>query len=120
MEDLGRNIYKIDKVDLLNVIMEKKNDEWRLAQICCSFVNETYELSYSFAKEYECVHYRLVVGREEEVPSISRVYRSAIFYENEMRELFGVDIEFMKVDLHNKLYRIDVEAPFVEPKKEER
>ena len=33
MEDLGNNIVKIEKVELLPVIMEKKNDFWRLAQI---------------------------------------------------------------------------------------
>ncbi len=114
MEDLGQNITKIEKVDLLNVIMEKKNDEWRLAQICCAFVNHSeYEVSYSFAKDYEIEHYRLVVAKDEWVPSISRVYRAAIFYENEMRELFGLDVEFMKVDYHDKLYRINEKIPFM-------
>ena len=112
MEDLGRNIYKIEKQDLLNVIMEKKNDMWRLAQICCTLVGEQFEVSYSFASGYDICHYRLIVERDECVPSISRVYKSAIFYENEMRELFGLDVEHIKVDYHNKLYRIDVETPF--------
>lgn len=123
MEDLGNNIYKIDKVDLLNVTNEKKNDDWRLGQICCCFLEKenVYEVSYSFCKGYDLVNYRLVVEREEEVPSISRVYRSAQFYENEMKELFGLNVEYMKVDMKNKLYRIDVETPFVPapPKKEE-
>ena len=37
MEDLGSNIVKIELVELLPIIMEKKNDYWRLAQICCTF-----------------------------------------------------------------------------------
>ena len=93
--------------------MEKKNDNWRLAQICCAFVENTYEVSYSFANDYELVHYRLVVDKDEQVPSISRVYRSAILYENEMKELFGLNVEFIKTDYHNKLYRIQAETPFV-------
>ena len=121
MEDLGNNIYKIEKVDLLSVANEKKNDDWRLGQICCCFLeaDQIYEVSYSFCKELEVNHYRLVVGREEEVPSISRVYRSAQFYENEMKELFGLNIVAMKVDMQNKLYRIDAETPFVPPVKKE-
>lgn len=114
MEDLGQNIFKIEKQDILNVIMKKKNDNWRLGQICCTFVNDTYEVSYSFAKDYDLKHFRLVVEKEESVPSISRVYKSAIFYENEMRELFGLNVEHIKVDYHDKLYRIQAETPFID------
>ncbi len=113
MEALGNNIFKIEKEDLLPVIMEKKNDNWRLAQICCSYVNETYEISYSFAKDYDIEHFRLVIDKDDSVASISRVYRSAVFYENEMKELFGLQVTHMKLDLHDKLYRIDEETPFV-------
>ena len=119
MQDLGRNITQIDKVDLLSVIMEKKNDYWRLGQICCTYLDseKIYEISYSFCKDLEVAHYRLVVAKDEGVPSISRVYRAAILYENEMRELFGLKVEHMKVDYQNKLYRIEEETPFV-PKEE--
>lgn len=113
MEDLGNNIVKIEKVEMLPVIMEKKNDYWRLAQICCLYKEGKYEVSYSFAKEYDLVNYRLVVDKDETVPSISRVYKAAILYENEMRELFGLKVEYIKVDYHNKLYRIDEETPFL-------
>ena len=113
MEELQKDIYKIEKVELLPVIMEKKNDYWRLLQICCAFADGKYEVTYSFASGYEIANYRLVVEKDEEVPSISRVYKAAIFYENEMIELFGLNVEHMKVDLQNKLYRIDAEVPFM-------
>ena len=83
MEDIGNNVIKIEQVELLPVIMEKKNDDWRLAQICCAFRDGHYEVSYSFAKGYELTNYRLIVGKDETVASISRVYKSAILYENE-------------------------------------
>ena len=111
MQDLGRNITQIDKVDLLSVIMENKNAYWRLGS------EKVYEISQSFCKDLEVAHYRLVVAKDEGVPSISRVYRAAILYENEMRELFGLNVEHMKVDYQNKLYRIEAETPFV-PKEE--
>ena len=113
MEDLGSNIVKIELVELLPIIMEKKNDYWRLAQICCTFREGIYEVSYSFAKDYQLVNYRLVVDKDEMVPSISRVYKAAILYEKEMRELFGLKVEHMKVDYHGKLYRINEETPFI-------
>lgn len=119
MQVIGNDIIEIEKVDLLSVIMEKKNDSWRLAQICCAFVDGKYEVSYSFAFSYEFVSYRLVVDKDEPVPSISRVYKSAIFYENEMKELFGLNVEHLKVDYDNKLYRINTETPFVPEEKTE-
>ncbi|MEE1305369.1 MAG: NADH-quinone oxidoreductase subunit C [Agathobacter sp.] len=119
MEEIKKDIYLIREVELLPVIMEKKNDMWRLVQICCAFVEDKYEITYSFAKGYEISNYRLVVDKDERVASISRVYKSAIFYENEMRELFGLKVEHIKVDMHNKLYRIDAETPFVAKKEEE-
>jgi hypothetical protein len=35
-----------------------------------------------------------------------------------MRELFGLNVEHMKVDMNNTLYRIDEETPFL--KKEDK
>ncbi len=118
MEELQKDIYRIEKVELLPVIMEKKNDWWRLVQICCAFAEGHYEVTYSFASGYRISNYRLVVEKDESVPSISRIYKAAILYENEMRELFGLKVEFMKVDYHNKLYRIDATTPFL--KEEEK
>ncbi|MCR4694629.1 MAG: NADH-quinone oxidoreductase subunit C [Pseudobutyrivibrio sp.] len=119
MEQIKDNMYQIDKAELLQVIMEKKNALWRLCQICCSFpkAEQHYEVTYSFSSGYDFVQYRLIAEKDEWVPSISRVYNSAVFYENEMHELWGLNVENIKVDLHDKLYRIDVETPFL-PKEE--
>ena len=113
MVELQKDIYKIEQVELLPIIMEKKNNLWRLCQICCAFVEGEYEVTYSFANGMAIDNYRLIVGKDEQVPSISRVYKSATFYENEMHELFGLNVEQMKMDLHDHLYRIDAETPFV-------
>ncbi|MBE5919404.1 MAG: NADH-quinone oxidoreductase subunit C [Pseudobutyrivibrio ruminis] len=116
MQEIKKDLYLIDKAELLQVIMEKKNALWRLCQICCSFpkAENHYEVTYSFANGYDFANYRLIVEKDEEVPSISRVYKSAIYYENEMHELWGLNVDNIKVDLHDKLYRIDVETPFME------
>lgn len=113
MQDDGRNIITIELDRLLSTATEKKMTGWRLAQICSAYVDEQYELSYSFAKEYEIAHYRVVVDKETLVPSLTQIYDSAFLYENEMKELFGVNMEHIAVDYKNKLYRIDETAPFV-------
>ncbi|MBQ1681869.1 MULTISPECIES: NADH-quinone oxidoreductase subunit C [Agathobacter] len=112
MEKMNDYLFKIEKVELLSVIMEKKNALWRLVQICCAMVNDQYEITYSFANGYEFENFRLIVDKDEEVPSISRVYNAAIFYENEMHELFGLNVSEIKTNLKDRLYRIDAQTPF--------
>ncbi len=113
MEDNGRKIIELELVDLLPAIMKKKVEEWRLGQICSVYKDGKYEISYSFAQEYELENIRVTIEKETLLPSISRIYSSAFLYENEMRELFGVNIEYMRVDYHNKLYQINEETPFL-------
>ena len=99
--------------ELISVTTQKKMDGFRLAQICSAYVAEQYELSYSFAKEYELINYRIIIDKTIQVPSITQIYDSAFLYENEMKELFGVNMEHIAVDYKNKLYRINEEAPFI-------
>lgn len=118
MEEFKETIVTIEWMHLITTVMEKKVDDWRLAQMCSAFVDGKYELTYSFAKHYELVNYRIIVDKEQSVPSITTVYPAAFLYENEMKELFGVKMEYIELDYHNRLYRIDEETPFL--KKEEQ
>ena len=106
--------------ELLPKVMEKKKAGLRLAQACAAYIDDKYELSYSFAddKTYELVTLRLVIGTDEEVPSVTEIVPQAVFYENEMRELFGVKIQMIALDYKDKFYRIEAEAP-LGPKKED-
>lgn len=105
----------IEKTDLLREVMVMKSRNMRLSQACASYRDGAYELSYSFADDetmdYETL--RVNVGLKEQVPSIHHFYSCASFYENEMRELFGVRIEMIEPDYRNKLYRIKADRPFL-------
>ena len=109
----------IEPDQLLEKVMTKKNAGMRLSQACAAWVNGKYELSYSFADDntYEYQTLRICLEREQEVASITAFYPYAFLYENEMKELFGVKIEMINLDYHDKLYRIDTPTPFL--KKEE-
>ena len=52
------------------------------------------------------------MGEDERVPSITQIYPGAFLQENEAAELFGVPIEGMVQDYHDRLYRIAEETPF--------
>ncbi len=108
-------LVEITPDQLLGEVMALKNKGARLSQICCAYSNEKIELSYSFANDdtNEYINLRLVIDKETEVCSITEFYPYAFLYENEMKELFGVNIQMINVDFQNKLYRINEEAPFV-------
>lgn len=111
----------IEVGDLLPSVMKLKKDGMRLSQACASFINEKFELSYSFAddKTYQFTTLRLVIDPDTEVPSITEIVPPAVFYENEMKELFGVKIQMISIDYNNKLYRIKEEQP-LGPDKEKK
>ncbi|MDD6762591.1 MAG: NADH-quinone oxidoreductase subunit C [Clostridiales bacterium] len=98
--------------------VKAKNNKARLVQICAVNTETGYDLLYSFATGYHFVTYKVAVSKDEEVPSISDIYPSSSLYENEMRELFGVNVKYMKLNYHNKLYTIDEKTPFRPEQKE--
>ena len=101
--------------NLLEQVMAQKNMGRRLSQICAAYVAEKLELSYSFAEDETNLYHtlRLVIDKETEIYSITELYPYAFLYENEMKELFGVNIKMISLDYNNKLYRIEEETPFL-------
>jgi ech hydrogenase subunit D len=118
MADSTNTITQIPLDELLPKAMEKKAANWRLGQICSVCKNDQFELSYSFVDGYQLDTYRIIIDQETQVPSITSIYDCAFLYENEMKELFGVKMEYIGLDYQNKLYRIDQVTPFL--KKEEK
>ena len=105
----------IEKGELLSRCMELKVSGLRFSQACAAFCDGRYELSYSFADDetYEYKTLRLMADIGEEIPSVTQIIPTAVFYENEMAEMYGVRIQMISLDYHNKLYRIEEEAPLL-------
>jgi ech hydrogenase subunit D len=69
------------------------------------------EIAWSFEKAGELVHLTERVTTEEEVPSVSAHYPFAYLYENEIVELFGVNVVGRNVDFKGELYQTPVKVP---------
>ena len=108
-------ILEITPDELLANVMTLKNNKLRLSQICCAYSNEKLELSYSFADDntYDYINLRIVMDKDTEICSITEFYPYAFLYENEMKELFGVNIMMLNMDYNSKLYRLKDETPFI-------
>jgi ech hydrogenase subunit D len=93
---------------------------YRLVQIGCTRVNGTFEINYSFDKDYRFETLRVVLQEGGTLPSISAVYFGAFIYENEIHDLFGINVTGMNIDFKGTLYRTTVKYPFsADTKKEE-
>ena len=85
----------------------------RLVQICATRLADQLELTYSFDQGRRLASYRVLLpAAEAKVPSISSVFWCAFLYENEMHDLFNLEVEGMAVDFHGTLYTTAVKFPF--------
>jgi len=85
----------------------------RLVQIGATRLPDQIELTYSFDLESRLTNLRLhVPAVEARIPSISSVYWCAFLYENEMHDLFNLQVDGMAVDFQGNFYRTTVKFPF--------
>ena len=54
----------------------------------------------------------LLPGEDTQLPSISSIYGCAILYENEIHDLFNVQVDGMTVDFKGNFYKTTVKFPF--------
>lgn len=110
--DLNYKIEELDIPKLYTVMLEKQRLGFRLTQICATAFEGYNELIYSVSNNYELENYKITVPIDTEINSISDFFPSAMLYENEMKELFGVNIKSISPDYDNKFYRIAKKTPF--------
>jgi ech hydrogenase subunit D len=113
-----QTIKEVSAKDLLTETLRIKNDGYRLVAITC--VNkDAVEVIYSFDKDYDLLNLKCVLALDEEIESISIIYPYSFLYENEIKELFGVKINDINIDLKDSLYKISVKTPFAKKKEDE-
>jgi Ni,Fe-hydrogenase III component G len=120
----------MDRTAFLSRVEAYHNAGWRLALINATTVmaaegeeEGAFELAWGFARDgrpgegadeaagtLELI--RETVKPGEEVPSVSGFFGSAFLYENELRELFGIDVTGIEVDLKGQLYKTATRIPF--------
>lgn len=110
----ANQLFELIPVDtLLDRARALREQGCRLVQICATRIAEELELTYSFDRERQMSNLRVLVpAGEARVPSISSVFWCAFLYENEMHDLFNLEVEGMAVDFHGKLYTTAVKFPF--------
>ena len=114
---LQENFRVIEVSELIPEVTSLKQIGYNLVAITCTY-DKQIELTYSFEKENEFLHLRILTDTETIIQSVSGLYVYAFLYENEIKELFDVKLVDIVIDFDSQLYLIAEKAPFV-PKKEE-
>jgi ech hydrogenase subunit D len=103
--------------ELLERVQRMRVEGWRLAQVCCTRLTADQEVGYSFDREGRFVTLRVRLPLESpRLASISSFYWGAFLYENEMHDLFGIEVSGMAVDYHGQLYTTMVSVPYAAEK----
>lgn len=106
---------EIDLSSLFGQVESFRNEGYRLVQMHCTRIEDTFEINYSFEKDLVFKNVRIVVPMDTEVPSVSGIFWGAFIYENEMHDLFGVNVRGINLDFKGNLIRTSVPYPFREP-----
>jgi ech hydrogenase subunit D len=98
---------------LLDRVRSQRQQGCRLVQISATRLPEQVELTYSFDLGGSLTNLRLhLPAAEARIPSISSIYWCAFLYENEMHDLFNIQVDGMAVDFHGNFYKTAVKYPF--------
>jgi hypothetical protein len=82
-----------------------KAEGWRFIQTHAVNGEEGVDLYYSFMKDGFVRNYRVAgVKKGQQVPSVTDLFLAAFVFENEARELFGVDMRDIALDFQGALY----------------
>lgn len=93
------NLTEISKDQLHGVVQDMMYSDYRfVTATCVDNGDNTMDVFYHFDKDLNLVNYKIKVQRGEEVPSISKIYFCAVLVENEMKELFGLNVTDMVID----------------------
>ena len=97
---------------LLDFSASRKQEGWRFVQILAVNTEAGIDLEYSFMKDGTLVNSKIEgVQKTDVVPSISDDFLEAFVFENEIHELFGVQISDIAIDFEGNFYDLAQNEP---------
>lgn len=113
MSSIPEQTFELISVDtLLEQVRARRAEGCRLVQIGATRLPEQFEVTYSFDLDGRLINLRLQVPVETRIPSITPIYWCAFLYENEMHDLFNLQVDGIAVDFHGNFYKTAVKYAF--------
>lgn len=101
------NMNEINNSEVEQNVRQMFDENYRFITMSCIDEGENYSIIYHFAKDYEMKHFRIKLGKQEELKSVSDIYFCALLVENEIQDLFGVKIKGIAIDYNGNLLLSD-------------
>ena len=122
-------IRDVDANLILDESQQMQHEGYRLMQICATRAEipdpaaaageggevamiPAYEILYTFGMGLLMENLKVTIPQTQSIISITSAYPCAFLYENEMHDLFGVEVRMINLDYRGSLYRTAVKAPF--------
>lgn len=106
------NLTVIEPAELVDTARTLKAGGYRMVQICATKIPGAYELTYSFDLDHELYHYRVTVPEGTAIESITDSYFAAFVYENEIHDLFGLEIKHIALDFQGNFFITNEPTPW--------
>jgi ech hydrogenase subunit D len=105
-------IIPISTAEVVQKAEQEKKDGCRLVLMSCTKIDDIFEVIYSYEKDLRLKNYRITVKQSDEIPSISGIYWGSFVYENEMNDLFGLNVTGINIDFKGHFFQTSVKHPF--------
>lgn len=97
---------------IADMARSRKADGWRFVQLMAVNTEEGIDLIYSFMKDGVLQDNKIErVTKADAIPSITGEFFSAFVFENEVHDLFGVDIRDIAIDFGGNFYALAQSEP---------
>lgn len=105
--------YLITTIDgIPEMSKQRKAEGWRFVQVLAVNTEEGIDLVYSFMKDGVLQNNKVQrVSKADVVPSITDDFLAAFVFENEIHDLFGVDIRGIAIDFGGNFYSLAQSEP---------
>ncbi|MEM3361572.1 MAG: FAD-dependent oxidoreductase [Nitrososphaeria archaeon] len=94
-----------DKADLIPKIYELAASKARFITITCRDLGEFFEVIYHFEEDLKIVNVKVKIRKNDALPSITSVYPCAFLAENEIKDMFNLNIAGLNPDLGGRLLK---------------
>ena len=90
----------VSKSEFITEVQKMLAQDYRFGTASCLDLGDMFEVIYHFELGLDLANIRVHLGKNDSLPSISNIYPSASLIENEMKELFGINIVGSTIDFH--------------------
>ena len=105
--------YKLVSIEgIVPLAKERKADGWRFVQLMAVNTEEGIDLIYTYMKDGVLQNNKVErVNKGDVIPSITGEFLAAFVFENEVHDLFGVDIRDIAIDFGGNFYALAQSEP---------